>query len=263
MLDRAVQRSLGAVRRARFVPACTLRFSSAQPMSQPSQPESLVPHTLIEMEEFLGGIDLERVREQLTGMAPMLTTWGLDREPAEWGLGPLPNAEHLTSALLDAVQPPLEWSRSSPYQDVVMRLIASRLLPESVQGGTFVDGEVVHRRVALKAPRAGCRYHLFVSEHNAGAKELVDEVRRAYRAKLRTTNDPRELRECESFLCYLTARTWTTTSGEASEQFGRHVRLAMSKHVHLLLAHEMPGIGQASRAATPFDTFFASADGAV
>lgn len=59
---------------------------------------------------------------------------------------------------------------------------------------------------------------------------------------------------CEVMLVYLTGQTWTR--GRASELLGRDVARAMARGVPVVLAHEMPGLGQEKRAGCPFSDFF-------
>ena len=56
-------------------------------------------------------------------------------------------------------------------------------------------------------------------------------------------------------LVYLTSLTWT--SGETSAAFAREVQEANHKDIHLLLAHEMDGIGQSERHGCKFVSMFA------
>ena len=57
-------------------------------------------------------------------------------------------------------------------------------------------------------------------------------------------------------LIYLTSATWTT--GPASSAFAKDVTEAMKLDVHLLLVHEMPGLGgQTERHGCDFGQFFA------
>lgn len=66
-----------------------------------------------------------------------------------------------------------------------------------------------------------------------------------------------ELTSCDHLLVYLTARTWT--SGAVSERFAEEVERAMEAGVHLLLVHEMPGVGgQEVHYACKFESFFAT-----
>ena len=73
---------------------------------------------------------------------------------------------------------------------------------------------------------------------------------------VRKTNKIGELSKCGHLLCYLTGQTWT--GGKLSEAFAEEVQLAMKLGVHVLLAHEMPGLfGQSARHGAEFGTFFA------
>jgi hypothetical protein len=175
-------------------------------------------------------------------------------------------------------------ARLGPMQDVTLRLIAQRLVrigpssPTLHPGGTsmiettrvmnmsmrspvgdaeelYVRGDAVHTPSTLRPLSAGRTYHLFVSEHNAGADALVDELRatRGLTA-LQWTSRLEELLRCEAMLVYLTAATWTR--GEASDAFAREVESGMRGGMRLVLAHEMPGIGQEGRDAMPFERLF-------
>ena len=57
-------------------------------------------------------------------------------------------------------------------------------------------------------------------------------------------------------LVYLTEETWT--GGERSVWLAAEVKDAMSRGVPLLLAHEMPGVGQEGRHPAEFGAFFKS-----
>lgn len=66
-----------------------------------------------------------------------------------------------------------------------------------------------------------------------------------------------ELAESDHMLVYLTSRTWT--SGDASIALAADIHQAMDLGVHLLLVHEMPGLGgQEQRYAVDFGAFFSS-----
>jgi hypothetical protein len=216
---------------------------------------------LIEMEALLAGMEPSQIRERLATTEAKLEEWGLAREVDEWNVAPLPTAHNLTEALLSGPHPPLEWGRLSPYQDATLRLLAERLLPEVFQGATYLQGEICHQRVGHLRRLKGRQCHLFVSEQNAGASELVDELRRMRGLALVTTSKQAELPQCDAMLVYLNDLTWT--SGEVSAAFGREVLSAMEAGVQLHLAHEMPGLGQEGRSAAPFDSFFACDRGAT
>ena len=60
-------------------------------------------------------------------------------------------------------------------------------------------------------------------------------------AAVETTGKSGKLEKCHHFLLYLTSATWT--SGKQSEQLARELAVAMRAGVHVLLAHEMAGLG--------------------
>jgi hypothetical protein len=224
--------------------------------------------TLLEPEEHLSGLDLCRlygVLHESEGMREMDRVRG---EVALWELGSVPTAQQIYDTLVrPASFEPLEWNRMSAFQDLTMRLIASRLLPDALQSRTYLHGKVSGTHSAIHPPRAGFRHHLFVSDCNHGASDLVEELAR-HLATSRPpppwwTSTPLDLPHCEGFLLYLTSETWT--SGTHSATLGRHVLQALSAGVRLVLAHEMPGLWQEEegRRVSRFETFFASDDGAT
>lgn len=57
-----------------------------------------------------------------------------------------------------------------------MRLIAERLLPEENADQVYVDDELISKAPEpLLPPRAGRAFHVAFSEHNPGARELLEE----------------------------------------------------------------------------------------
>ena len=66
---------------------------------------------------------------------------------------------------------------------------------------------------------------------------------------------------CAHFLVYLTSLTWT--SGDPSSAFAEEVQEAMGKGIHLILAHEMEGFGEADRKGCKFELMFACDHGAT
>ena len=89
--------------------------------------------------------------------------------------GGLPTGEDIFNALF--AEEPIEWNRSSAFQDVSMRLISERVLrataPENQQP-VYLQGEVEKQRVKLRAPLH--KFHLYCSSHNIGAVQLADEL---------------------------------------------------------------------------------------
>ena len=191
-----------------------------------------------------------------------------DNSYAKWGFqgDGGPQGEALFKALF--ANDYIEWDRIGCFQDVTMRLIATRLLPEEMlaakdgaQRGVYVQGEVVNRKTALKKPASGKRFHVYCSPLNEGAAAVIDEVGKAFGFTVEQTNEMSELGQCAKFVVYLTALTWR--SGETSAQFADEVRRAMDMAVPLLLVHEMPGVGgQEARHGCEFGTFFENQDGA-
>ena len=217
---------------------------------------------------------------------------------AKWEMAVEPAGAALGDALF--AQPALEWNRLGVFQDVTMRLIAERLLPADV-GPTHLPGEAAaeltatpegaheagnkgnedergesdqqrmleQRRAAQGKLRAVLRWgahvqqaahgvaptpRVYTSAHNEGARDLLDELGGVAHAD--ALDGP-----TTCCLLYLDGRTWTR--GAQSEALARDVAAAMRKGVPLVLAHEMPGLGQGGRHAVPFASFFACADGAT
>lgn len=106
------------------------------------------------------------------------------------------------------------------------------------------------RDLVLPPPRKGAegkrkRFHLFLSYHNAGVKELIAEMNsylkiggKRSRGKIKFTTSIDQLEQCECMLLYLNEDTWS--SGLESERLGVDVATAMQQCVPVLLAHEMP-----------------------
>lgn len=79
---------------------------------------------------------------------------------------------------------------------------------------------------------------------------------------LAVTDDFENLATCDHMLLYLTSQTWTR--GAASDALADEIATAMDLGVHVLLAHEMIGIGgQEARFGCEFGSFFTCADGAT
>ena len=109
----------------------------------------------------------------------------------------------------------------------------------------------------------GCDYHIFCSDRNLGASNLLTEfVRMRPDIKLEVTGKRSNLEKCERMLVYLTGQTWT--GGRRSTEFADRVEQAMRAGLKLLLVHEMPGPdGQEERHGVEFSTFFACANGST
>jgi len=228
--------------------------------------------TLLEPETKHGGIARDQILRELEAAdAQYLTRWGnanLGEEVAAWLAAgwlsefgstlaaKLVRGEAIAVELWGALSMHhiLEFSRLPPFQNVTMRAIIERLLPEP--RAIFLRGELSHLRSNVPVLGHG-RFHVFCSAHNAGALELVQEVEQELNLSLSAATDTAALDRCEAMLVYLDGRTWT--SGAATTAFAEDVTRAMAMRVPLLLAHEMPDMDvQAGRHAVEFASFFAA-----
>lgn len=129
--------------------------------------------TLLEPDRHHGSLSRDQIRNQLVEADDLYATWGLDEEMREWGF-PKPTPAQMLDHIFGA-QPPIEWNRLGAYQDVSMKLIAMRLLPEG-HGPTYLKGEITRQHLFIPRPRRLCNYHLYISRYNEGAKELINEL---------------------------------------------------------------------------------------
>jgi hypothetical protein len=111
---------------------------------------------------------------------------------------------------------------------------------------------------SAKAVQVQASERLFVSLQNDGATELLNELPDHIKGSLAVVHDAAEIKTCARILLYLDGATWT--SGEQSDALAAEVGLAMGAGLQLILAHEMPGVGQVKR-GVHFSTFFACAEG--
>ena len=174
-----------------------------------------------------------------------------------------------------------------------MRLIAARLFTNP--SDTYVDRELISRKFRpLPPPKTPHHFHVYCSKLNPGALGLLIEVahKRGFsmhkeRAKAKANallgketsrrsdnrNDKKmvntlfhttsfdQLRSCDHMLLLLTAETWTR--GDESDRLAAEVAQAKDLGVHVLLAHEMPGVEEAARHGCEFGRFFACENGAT
>ena len=208
---------------------------------------------LIEPEAKHGGLTKAQIEEQLLEANANYEKWGFGDDGG-------PEGATLYEALFaaDAV----EWNRIGAFQDVTMRLLAQRLLPEG-HAPVYVQGELISQAVpALPEPRDGRRFHAYCCPSNVGATELFKEIGEKLEPSIKSTAGLRQLEDCECMLVYLTAATWT--SGEASVRLAETVGRAMDLEIRILLAHEMLGEGgQEARRGCDFNDFFGHPDGAT
>ena len=238
---------------------------------------------LVDLDASRGGMSLEAVHTQLLNANDMYVKWGFQTKVSrrggqeertnEWHKdNDWPGGQVLSNHLF--AHEPIEWNRIGHFQDVTMRLIAERLLPNAI-GATYVDREIVNQNFKpLRQPNAG--FHVYCSVLNPGAIDFMHEVcsRRHFDIqlekeataktsnKLFATAKVENLTNCDHFVLYLTDKTWTC--GDTSQALGTELMKAMDLGVHVMLVHEMPGGGgQDARFGCEFGTFFCHPDGAT
>ena len=212
---------------------------------------------LMEREARRGGVTPQQMREQLLMAEGRFGRWGFGDER--------PSGAEMADALFE--EPCVEWVRLACFQDVTLRLIAQRLLHETPGSQrVYVQGELNRRATGyfrIKPPRPNGEEEdnlVFVSAHNPGAAELLDELQESLRMAndFRCTSESELLRSCECMLLYLDARTWA--AGDASAMLASEVEEAMRQGKRLVLAHEMPGLegdpARDVRHECEFDLFF-------
>ena len=217
---------------------------------------------IIDPEKPKGGLTREEIEQQLIEADASYAKWGFDDDG--------PRGKELYTKLF--AEEPIEWNRLGVFQDVSMRLVAERMLPQD-HGEVSVMNEVAQEmgKFSIPTPRNGRRYHLYISPFNLGGAAFVDEVNKRLSSNIRYTTDVGELHVAERMLCYLTSQTWR--GGDRSDRFADEVRMAMMVDGHtnasaaalpILLAHEMPGAGgQDARHGCDFGTFFGHPDGST
>ncbi len=226
-----------------------------------------------EPEHKHGGMTAAQVKialEQANGR--FASPWGLEEEMSTWGYDPPPTATAMYNTLY--AEEPIEWNRIGIFQDVTLRLIASRILEVSPTE-VYVQGELRHlKRKPLSRPSAS--FHVYCSALNPGAQELITELCQergvdlllddtcgsSYGGQILLTAEASNLPICDHMLLYLTGQTWTR--GKTSAALGEEISRAMSLNVHVLLCHEMPGVGgQEARHGCEFAKFFACGSGST
>jgi hypothetical protein len=162
---------------------------------------------LLELEEKHGGMSRQQIRAKLlhadepcekhgTLYPNKYAIWGLAAEVQSWGYA-LPTGQQLFDALFADM--PIEWNRIGAFQDVTLRLIATRIIQSneickkevstpafsfsaatsrsSADGGkdsVFVQGELANQRPSLRKPVGD--FHIYCSEHNPGSMALMTEL---------------------------------------------------------------------------------------
>ena len=154
-----------------------------------------------------------------------------------------------------------------------MRLIAARLFTNPSE--TYVDRELISRKFQpLPPPKTPHRFHVYCSKLNPGASALLMQAQAAVVRDLGDNHNDKklvdtlvhttsldQLRSCDHMLLLLTAETWTR--GDMSLRLAAEVAQAKDLGVHVLLAHEMPGVDEVERQGCEFERFFSCEDGAT
>ena len=135
---------------------------------------------------FLSPPCQQELRRAVAGKTPII--WVLETDPLHGGI---PLSSHLADCPDDlhgaleaaiAGQEVIEWHRIRSFQDTSLRLILQRVLAveaeERSQDLVYVPTEVTRAPLRLKAPPPPCHFHVYVSEHNPGAAELMAELER-------------------------------------------------------------------------------------
>ena len=215
---------------------------------------------MLDLDSDTRSLTMEEVKAELLAADAKFAGWGFSGDGGPDGAA--------CFAALFAVDP-IEWNRIGVFQDVTMRLVAERTLPEG-HGATFLAGESTQAKVSVPSLRRGRSYHLYVSPSNLQAAEFVVELAEwlddrqvaakaeaAAKSQLKIAHDLEALEGCEAMLLYLNGLTWTSEGHTAALSY--EVAHAMRLGIPVLLAHEMPGLGgQESRFGVPFSAFFDS-----
>ena len=122
---------------------------------------------VLDPDSATGALTLDEVQAELLAADERYDAWGFTGDG-----GPVGQDCFETLFAGD----PIEWNRIGAFQDVTLRLIAERMLPPQ-HGKVYLSGELVHDHVDLPSPSSrGKTFHLYVSPHNAGAMDFVDEL---------------------------------------------------------------------------------------
>ena len=138
---------------------------------------------------------------------------------------------------------PVEWHRVLIFQETAVRQIVDRLLCKDVIGSKH-RGEMyakIDHSVPSKLPPPTTGYHIYVSPHNLGAMELVEEMKALFPkgtsvAELLVTDRIADIGECSHMLLYLHEQTWGDE--QKAESLADDIEMAMTNEVGLILCHE-------------------------
>jgi len=117
-----------------------------------------------------------------------------------------------------------------------MLLMCRRLLPEAERRvDIYLQGTS-----SFKLPKGYFTVKVYCSEHNAGARELAEELNTIWPGLLQIANVQSwsDVGACDHMLVYLNALTWT----HDPETFAAEIREAMRQGLHLQPCHEFPSV---------------------
>jgi len=153
----------------------------------------------------------------------------------------------------------IQWSRLGPFQDISMRLIASWVLTTSrepstaritlrEEGDFYLQGELTleHLDKRVLARANACK--IYCNDNNKGLKEeLANDP--DLKIPLNFETDKLRRDDCHCMVLHLTGKTWAPPKQQQKDLLDDIIHFSE----RLLLAHELPGLGQEERHAVPFD----------
>eukprot|EP00966_Prymnesium_polylepis_P040294 935050-Prymnesium_polylepis.1 len=168
-----------------------------------------------------------------------VSKWKLEKKLAEWasdwGVAEVktPTGSEICESLFK--QPPLEWSRITPFQDRTMVLMCRRLLPEAEKRDIYLQGAS-----SFKLPKGHFTVSVYCSPHNPGWRELAEELNGIWPGLLQLVDIQswNDVGSCDHMLVYLNTKTWT----HDPEPFAAEIREAQRAGLHLQPCHEYPSV---------------------
>lgn len=167
------------------------------------------------------------------------------------------NAADVARAVTNSVRRTASRGRSAASNRMNLRRSLRDSIPASErQVGTFLQNAPQAKSCCLSVPQAGQSFHMYASQHNAGAQTLIAELQEGMQLRtLRVTYELHEMGECEQMLVYLRTDTWKSSGGHA---FGKEVWTALRLGMPLLLVHEDVGLDAPLRHGSRFEAVIAS-----
>ena len=249
----------------------------------------LIP--VIEMDPTKGGLSMDAMREELMAADAKYTRWGFDdawprgedlasyleeRHPIEWIR--LSALQDVTLRLI--AERLLPKGHGHVYMDGELRQQRLRMRPPAAGkpyhiyisphnpgAGELIEAlheEFDHAHGSLPAsskerePREGTRPgsldRLPVLARSL-TSSLTGSLSGSRQGGVQWTSDEAEMEVAAQMLVYLNGRTWVSWHDD-DDAFANEVGRAIRRGIPLLLAHEMPGMGQDARHGVEFATFF-------